>query len=221
MGNHDHGTHKVIEEVLQPVDGAYIQMVGRLVQQNDLRMAEQCLRQQHLDLVVRLERGHLAVQQIIAQTQTLQQLCRFGFSVPAAQLGKFAFQFGGLFTVRFGEVLLHIEGILFLHNVIQALVAHDDGIQYCVLIILEMVLLHHRHPGVGRDLHRTAGGFQFSREDLQKSGLACTVGSDDAVAVTRNKFEIDMAEQLIGAKAEAQIGNSNQTENSPFLQSYL
>ena len=51
MGYHDDRVLKVDEELLQPGDGVQIQVVGRLVQKQDVRVAEQGLGQKDLYLL--------------------------------------------------------------------------------------------------------------------------------------------------------------------------
>ncbi len=41
MGDHDHGTFSTAQLILQPVGHGIVQMVGRLVQQQDLRRGQQ------------------------------------------------------------------------------------------------------------------------------------------------------------------------------------
>ena len=54
MGNHDHGIFKVDQEFLQPVDRIHIQMVGGLVEKQDVRIAKQSLCQQDFNLLTTL-----------------------------------------------------------------------------------------------------------------------------------------------------------------------
>ena len=64
MGYHDHRILKIDQELLKPGDGVQIQMVGRLVEQQDVRVAEQSLGQQHLYLLGAGQRIHLGVVQV-------------------------------------------------------------------------------------------------------------------------------------------------------------
>jgi hypothetical protein len=50
----------VNEEFAKPVDRVEVQMVGRLVEEERLRMTEQGLRQQHAHFLAALELRHLA-----------------------------------------------------------------------------------------------------------------------------------------------------------------
>ena len=50
MRDDHHGAVARVENVFQPADGVDVEVVGRLVQQQDVRVGEQCLRQQHAQL---------------------------------------------------------------------------------------------------------------------------------------------------------------------------
>ncbi len=45
MGDDDNGVVKADQEFLQPCDGVQIQMVRRLIQEQDVRVAKKCLRE--------------------------------------------------------------------------------------------------------------------------------------------------------------------------------
>ena len=44
MGYDDHGVLEVDEELLEPLDGVQVEVVGRLVEEQDVRVTEQRLR---------------------------------------------------------------------------------------------------------------------------------------------------------------------------------
>ena len=50
MGYYDNGILEINQEVFQPCDRIQIQMVGRLIQQQNVGITEQCLGQQDLHL---------------------------------------------------------------------------------------------------------------------------------------------------------------------------
>ena len=80
-------------------------------------------------------------QNIVGEAKTLNEPGHVGFGLPAVHFGKFGLQLAGLHAVLVGEVLFFIEGVLLLHHVIEALVAHHHRIQHGVGVILEVVLL--------------------------------------------------------------------------------
>ncbi len=49
MGDDDHSIFKIDQKLLKPADGVEVEMVGRLVEQQDIGVAEQRLRQKYLD----------------------------------------------------------------------------------------------------------------------------------------------------------------------------
>ena len=71
MGYYDDGVREANQELLQPCDSVQIQVVGRLVQKQDIRVAEQCLCQQNLDLLGTQEILHQGVVKIGIDTQSV------------------------------------------------------------------------------------------------------------------------------------------------------
>ena len=205
MAHHKDQALAVHQEILQPLDGLNVQMVGGLVQQDDVRLAEQRLGQQHLHLFLGGQAGHFAVQNIVGEAKALNEPGHVGFGLPAAHFGKFGLQLAGLHTVLVGEVLFFIEGILLLHHVIEALVAHHHRVQHGVGVILEMVLLQNGHPLFLGDDDLARGGLQIPGEDAEEGGLASAVGADDAVAVAGNELQLHVLEQGLATEVHAYI----------------
>ena len=56
-----------------PADRGEIQMVGRLVEEQGLRMAEQCLREQHTHLLSALQFRHRPFVQGVGDVESLEQ----------------------------------------------------------------------------------------------------------------------------------------------------
>jgi hypothetical protein len=50
VGDQDQGAAPLEQDILQPVDGPHVQMVGGFVQQQDVRLCHQGSGQQHLPL---------------------------------------------------------------------------------------------------------------------------------------------------------------------------
>ena len=61
------------KEILQPAYSVDVEMVGRLVQHNDIRVAEKRLRKQYLDLFVTRKSSHLSVKDILRKSKTLNK----------------------------------------------------------------------------------------------------------------------------------------------------
>ena len=166
MGYHDNSIFKVNQELLQPGDCIQIQVVGRLVQQKDVRVAKQCLCKQNLYLHASVQVLHHAVMIFGINAQTVQQHGGVGFRFPAVHLRELGFQLAGTDAVLVGEVFLCVDGILFLHNVVETLISQNNGVHYHPVVIFEMVLLQYGETLTGCDYNITLGSFQFAGQNL-------------------------------------------------------
>ena len=70
MGYDDNGSHIIHQKFFQPVDGSKVQMVGRLVEEDDFRLTKQCLSQQDFDLFLVAKCAHLFIQQVLVKAKT-------------------------------------------------------------------------------------------------------------------------------------------------------
>jgi hypothetical protein len=59
--DHDDGGVALVQHVLQPADGVDVEVVGRLVEQQDVGVGEERLRQQHAQLEAGSDLTHRAV----------------------------------------------------------------------------------------------------------------------------------------------------------------
>ena len=62
------------QEIFEPLDGGYIEVVRRLVEQDYIGVAEKSLRKQDFDLLRTGERRHLLIEQALFKAETLNQL---------------------------------------------------------------------------------------------------------------------------------------------------
>ena len=105
--------------------------------------------------------------------------------------------------------VLGIEGILLLHDIIEPLVAHNNGIQDSIGIIGKVILLEDAHAEIFRDRDLTGGGFQLTAENFQECGFSGTVCADDAIAVAGIELKVYIFKQRVAAELQTDIGNSN------------
>ena len=68
------GVLVIQNKILEPVDGLDIKVVRRLVEHDDIGLAEQRLRKQHLDLQTRVGVGHEIIVQLHRDAEALQKL---------------------------------------------------------------------------------------------------------------------------------------------------
>ena len=162
MAHHQHCALIVHEEVLQPDHACQVQVVGGLVQQQHVGLAEEGLGQQHLHLEPGIDLPHQALMQLHRDPQALEDASRVALRLVAAKLGEFLLQLRGPDAVLVGEILLLIDGVLLPAAVIEPLVAHDDGVQHPAVVIEALVLLQNRHAALGLQHHGAAGGLQLA-----------------------------------------------------------
>ena len=217
MGYHQNRSKIVGKKILQPHNGVNIKTVGRLVQHDDIGIAKESLRQHDLDLFAFFQRPHYVPKLIVAHSKALEKLGNIRFSLPAVQLGKLCLQFRRANAVFFGEFFFFVDGVLFLHDIVKLAVAHHHRVKHGVFVKGKVILTKHRHTdGVG-NRYLARRGLQLAAKDLQKGGFSRTVGTDDAIAVSGGKFEVNVLEEKLTAKVKAQIGNCDHV--TPRLES--
>ena len=94
------------------------------------------------------------------------------------------------------------------------LVAHDDGVENGIRVVLVLILLQNGHPRAGLDENFAGCRLQFARQELQKRRFARAVGADNAVAAAGRKLQIDLLEQHRAAKLHGKVGNGNHKKTS-------
>ena len=77
----------------------------------------------------------------IWNTETIEQLRRLRFCIPAVELGELCFKLRSTHAILVGEVRLFIEGVLLVHDLHEAWVSHDDCTQDFNLVIGIVILL--------------------------------------------------------------------------------
>ena len=203
MRYNEDGALEVRKKILEPADRLNIQMVGRLVEQQDVRLAEQRAGEQDFDLLDVAEVLHLGVQNgVRVQTKAVEQLAGLGLSVPAAHLGELGLELGGLVAV------------LLAHDSEQTLVAAEHRVENGLVVEGKVVLLEHAHARLGRDGYRAGGRVEVARQNAQEGGLAGAVRADDAVAVALREFKVYVLEQRLTAEVQAQFADIDHVEAS-------
>ena len=200
---------EIHQEIFQPRHGTVVQVVGRFVQQQDIRIAEQRLRQQDLEFVAGLQLAHHHGMFLSRDSEACQKRCRVALRIPAVHFREFAFQLRGFLTVGLAEVRLCIERILLLHDIIEPLVAHDDRIKHRKRIEGKVILPQHGHARTLVNGDLTLGRLQLTAQDLQESGFPGSVRTDDAVAVPRQELQVRAGKQFLSAEGQGNVAYCN------------
>ena len=145
MRNDENRALIIHEEILEPHDACEIEVVRRLVEQDNIGRAEQCLCKQHLDLKARIHIAHHRFVEVRRNAEPLKYAACVGLGFPAAEFGKLLFKLGRTYAVGVVEIGLVVYRVLFLAAVVKALVAHDYGVHNGVIIVHVLVLLEHGH----------------------------------------------------------------------------
>ena len=98
-------------------------------------------------------------------------------------------------TVFISEVRFCIDSIFFFHDLIQSCISHHNGIQNRIFVVFEMILLQERKTFTRCDDDLSVRRLKLSGQNLKKCRFTRTVCSDQTVAVSFCKFNINIFEQ--------------------------
>ena len=205
VADHDDRILKVDQKLLKPADRVQIQMVCRLIQKQDVRIAEQGSCQKDLDLLGAGQLLHQYLVKFCRNSQPVQEGLRVGLRLPAVHLGKFRLELRCPHAVLIREIRLRVEGILLFADLIQPSVALDDRVKHSLIIILKMILLEERQSLSRCDGDTSGRRLQLSGQYLQKCGLACPIRANDAIAVAFGEFDVDIFEQCSLSETQRDI----------------
>ena len=141
MGYHDNSIIKIDQEFFKPLNRGKIQMVGRLIQQQNVRISEKCLCKKNLDFHTTGQVSHLCIVEFSVNSKTVQKSSSIGFCFPSVHLCEFTFKLAGTDSVFVGKILLGVNGFLLFHDLIETKVTHNYSVENCIGIIFEVILL--------------------------------------------------------------------------------
>ena len=140
MRDDDHGAVAVVQRLLQPADGVDVQVVRRFVEQQDVRVREQRLCQQHTQLPAWRHFAHRAVMLFNRNAYAQQQLARARFRRVTVHLAVLRFQIGHFIAVFFAHFGQRVNAIALLLHFPQLRVPHDHGVEHGELFEGELIL---------------------------------------------------------------------------------
>ncbi len=186
----------VLEEAFQPGDAFGVEVVGRLVEEQNVRLRQQQTRQRHAALFAAGELGHIGVARRAAQR--IERLLDLGVEVPQVERIDLVLErrhfVGGLFGVIGGDFVVAIEDRLLFGDAFHRVAEH-------VLGRIEFGLLREV-----ADLD-AVGGAGFADEvvgdaghDFQKRGFAGAVEADHADLGAGQEGERNVFQHLLAAR---------------------
>ena len=195
MGYNDDSIVKVDQKFFEPFDCRKIQMVGRLIEKKNVRIAEQSLCKKNFDFLAAGQVSHLCIVELGFDAKSVQKSSSIRLCLPSVHLCEFTLKFAGTDTVFICKIFLCIDRLFFLHDFIKSGISHDNGIQYVEGIIFEVVLLQEGESLARSDHNISIGRFELPGKDFKESRFTGTVCSDQTVAVAFGKFDVDILKE--------------------------
>ena len=158
MRHDEHRAVVIHQEIFQPDDARKVEIVRRLVEQDNVRVAEERLRQQDFHLQARIHVGHHRLVMLRRDAEPLQDAGCIRLRLPAAEIGKLLLELGGADAVLVRHLVLGVDGVFLLATVIQTLVAHDDRVHDGIGIVHRLILLEDGHSGLGVNIDAARRG---------------------------------------------------------------
>ena len=204
----DHGAVAIVQRLLQPADGVDVQVVRRFVEQQDVRVREQRLCQQHAQLPAGRHFAHRAVMLFNRNAYAQQQLARARLRRVAVHLAVLRFQIGHFIAVFFAHFGQRVDAIALLLHFPQFPMPHDHGVEHGELFEGELILTQLTDTLVRVERYVAERRLQVTAEDLHKGGFSATVGTNQAVTVAAAKFDGNVFEQRLTAKLHSDVAGN-------------
>ena len=190
-------------------------MVGRLIQKKNIRITKKCLCKKDFDLLCTGQLAHHIVVKFCLDSKSVQKRCGIRFCFPSVQGCKFCFELARFDTVLICEVFFCVQRLFLFHDLIETGISHDNGVEYRIAVVFEVVLLQERKTLTWCEDDFSAGRFKLPGKDLKKCRFSGSVRSDQTVAVAFCKFDIYIFKQGFLPYAEGDITCTNH-KKSPY-----
>ena len=211
----DEGAVVAVQEVLQPVDGVEIEVVGGLVEEQGFGLAEEGLGEEDAHFLAALELAHLALVDCFGDVETVEENGGVGFGGVAVFVADDAFEFAEAHAVGVGQLGLLVDAVALFHGGPERLVAHDDGVDDAIGVEGELVLAEDAEFARADDgaLLRV----EFAGEDLHEGGLAGAVGSGESVAAAGDEADADFFKEDLGAVAHGDVADTEHGVSGSYV----
>ncbi len=223
---HEQRAGKRLQEALEPDDRLDVEVIGRLVHQQDVGSPEQHTRHRHAHLPAAGQRAHVALDPLVVEAEPVQHFARLRLEAVAAKVVVFLLHFA-----EAREDAIHLAGLRRVgHGMLQRLelmvqvaeaAAAGNGLvehgaaRHLLDVLAEVAdrqLLRHRYVAlVGR---------LFPDDHAKQRRLAGAVRPDEADLFSRIELEGGVDEEHLFAVLLADSGEGNhQTNISPWATS--
>ena len=206
MRNDDHGGIAFVQHIFQPANRIDVEVIGRFVQQQNIRIGKQGLCEQDPQLPARCNGTHQAFMQFQSDTDAEEQFACPCFRRIAVVFGKSGFELGRLHVIFIGRIGIGINGIAFRHGFPHLLVPHHDDIENAHILIRELILIQFAKTFILVESDSPGSSFPVTTQNFDERRLAGTVSPDQAVTVSFTEFDGNIFEQGLGAELYGNIG---------------
>ena len=190
MAHHQYSMLKFAQILFQPLYGIQVQVVGRLIKQQIIRVTKQCLGQHHAHFLLTGQLPHQQIVLLLTYSQATQQGGSITFSCISTHLCKFVLQFGHLDAVLIAEVRLAVQSLALLHHLPHGGVPHKHCVEHGFLVILEVILTEYAQTFTWSQFHSSLAGLQFSADGFEQCGFSCPVCTNHAIDVAVGKLHV-------------------------------
>ena len=212
MRDDHHRARAVVQHALEPADRVDVEVVGRLVEKQDVRVREQRLREQHAQLPARRDGAHRSFVQRLGDADAEQQLAGARFRRVAVLLGERRFELGGPDVVVLGRVGVRVDGVLVLAHLPHFAMAHQHHVEHAHVLVGELILLELAQPLVRVERDVAARRLEVAAEDLHQRRLAAAVRADQAVTIPVAELDADVLEQGLRPELHGDVGGGQHLE---------
>ena len=206
VADDDHGGIVVVERAFQPADRIDVQIVGRFIEQQNVRPGEQRLGEQHPQLQSRGHFAHGTVVPLFRNSGIRQNGAGARLGVVAAIFGECALELGRLHVILIGGLRIGVDPITLLHRGPQFGVPAHDHVEHALVLVPELVLVELAEPHAGLQHDVSRGGLEIAPQHLHEGGFSAAVRPDQPVAVAVEEFDGDLLEQGFSAELNGDIG---------------
>ncbi len=217
VGNEHQGGGIAFEEGFQPADRVQVQVVGGLVQQQDVRLLDQRPGQQHAAFHAAGQAGEvlLAVQVELGEhrVHALEQLpgaARLDLIVEGLEAGQVLIH--ALRLVRIAQGAAQV--VVLVEQRAQLAQALGDHVVHAVVLVLGHFLFQARDHQVLGALDLAVVGLHLAGQDLEQGGLAGAVAAHQTEPLAGFDGEVDIVEQRLLAEVQLNLSQRDQGHES-------
>ena len=206
VADDDHRRVRLVQHLLEPADRVDVEVVGRLIEQQHIRVREQGLREQHAQLEAGRDLAHGAVVEFFGDAGLDEDGRRARLGVVAAVLGETHLELRGAHVIVVGGGRVGVDRVTRRHRRPHLGMTLHDDIDDPLVFVAELVLAELPEPEARLQHHIARALLEIAAQDLHQGRLAAAVGADQTITVAVGELDRHPLEQGFGAELDGEIG---------------